>query len=489
MPFDPEMLYSHLRRNPPDALRDIGETLGASEEWFYSDGQVINAIGDRLKLIQTEEDWIAVINDQIIPMREPRAGIIGVDQLRRFGVPTMIRGYFNRHAATVLPELKHVVRLPAVKIVNGKLVQAAPGYDATTGTFYVGSGIDTSRASGDYPHVKEWLSGLIFASPVHYANALGVMGAIIARSVIDAFPLLFIDSNTQSSGKSSLGYAMGYILENRKPGTVTYTGDEHRLESSLSGFVLRPGPNYIMFDNIKRKAGMGAVKSMVLARSISTRRLTIRPLYKSNVPIYDAVFMLNMNQGSVEADLSDKLAPIRLLRPVGTMNRKLDPHPELYAERHRNDLLVEYMSILEGVEVDKMTYDSRFYVFNQIVYGVAKKLGMRASFDPQDIAIPAAILRELVFYSEGKGSEIEPDKPFSLQRVVDKVAARPADYKELNRFLDGCEEPSDVRGRVLGYHLAHNFTGRPFLVREDRFVVNISEDYQTATLQKISPSA
>jgi hypothetical protein len=314
------------------------------------------------------------------------------------------------------------------------------------------------------------------------------MAAMLCRPAIQRFPIILIEANSHSAGKTTLGQAMGYLLTGELPPGMSYTGNEESFERNLSNYANTPGPNYILVDNVRKKANNASIRSMTLARAITGHVLGFRALYKGTVGLFDPIFVFTMNDAAVEADLGDKVLSVRLSRPEGTAHKKLTPNPLDYVVDHRQELLEELIHLVSGLELVSEGKYTRFYEVETLIYQVAEQLGMRASFSPADVSTTSAIVQEMVYLVQYE-EQFSFGEPFSLQKAAEKIQSQPNDYKELATTLIASSIPSGGRGKRLAQLLLfsiHNMTFTlpdqqkyHFLVEGDKLTITDTERTRT----------
>jgi len=476
---DLPQVFEQLQANPGQGLPDLADYLARTGRWFtYHKAPAVLREDGELVTIATLQDVQNLIGSDIIPVRNLQGNRPPFGAVLRADIPKLIFAEFCHNGSRYFPLVDRVVQLPAFGVQAGAFCPAAPGYDPVTKAVYIGTVTDPECPQNeDFPHLKQWLSGLTFESPIHHANTLGLMAAMLCRSAIARFPLVLIEANTHSAGKTTLAQAMGYLLAGELPEGMSYTGNEESFERNLSNYANRPGPNFILIDNVRKKHGNASIRSMTLARSITGHVLGFRALYKGTVGLFDPIFVVTMNDAQVEADLADKVISIRLKRPEHTAHKLLEPNPLDYAIDHRRELLAELLHLVSALECTKHgARFTRFYEVEALVYQAARRLGLEASFDPERVSTTSAIVQEVVYMLDYV-DKFSFGQPVDLQAMADTAQAQPNDYKELGATLLASSIPSKGRGKRLAQILRFSINDMVFTLPDGRrFLFEVSGD-------------
>lgn len=383
--------------------------------------------------------------------------------------------------ARILPTITSLVNAPAAKIVGRRIVRRAFPFevgDHGDKVFCLGSLEALPPPAADYPLLRLLWSGVRFSLPIYHANLVGYTVAMLARtgfSESHGFPLLLLDSRYKSSGKSQIADALGYLLTGRLPLSVTYTGKEEEMERRFSDLVDKPGPNFIVFDNIRGKRGpAGAhthqVRSQFLAQLATRRVVYPRTLYKGPHPLFDAIVALTMNGAVVEQDLADRVIRIGVTRSPGAVQEPLIPHPLEVVKEHRQGLLAEIFDILSKIELvgaRDRTHHTRFYYFEQILEAGARAAGLTASLDPSLVDSADAFVRELV-------SLLVPDEPTPFETIRGTVIVE-AGAHELRAWFDRLDGATKHHWRELRTACL-DLVGRRFRIDGSVFAFEVHDE-------------
>jgi len=187
------------------------------------------------------------------------------------------------HDAGDWPGVRHLQGVTTTPILrsNGRLV-TAPGYDATTGLYYVSCGLmpvvpdspsrDDARAAlatlydvvidfpfGDLTHRDGWMAGLL--TP-------------LARALCDCVPLFAFDASTPGTGKTLLADVIGIITGGHLPARTPYVRLDDELRKRIISLALSGDP-LVLLDNVPGGGAIGwpSLDSLLTAREINDRVL------------------------------------------------------------------------------------------------------------------------------------------------------------------------------------------------------------------------
>lgn len=379
-----QVQYNNLLREPREAAVRLLEALAASSRVVLTgEGRVglLSASG-RLSLLSGDS------LDFVQPLIEARLLDIGDVKTgdRREAARIVRATLLGALAQEYLPTLRSSARLPCFVRRGDRLEQPPPGFSPQDQAHFAPAGLPLlPEPDPAYPHLHELLSGLCFAKPFHRANLLGSLLAAFCRPAIAEFPLLLLEADAKSCGKTSTARAMSWILTGHKPVSVTFSGAEDTMESKLGHLAGQPGPSYILVDNIRPKRGASTtIRSQFLSSATSDHLVGVRALYKGTVPIFDPVIVLTLNHSRVESDLADKVVRFPLRRPGELSHRPILPYPPKYAAEHRLALIAEAVRAISRIDLAAapLTHHTRFYDFEDIALLAARELGLEANFDP-----------------------------------------------------------------------------------------------------------
>jgi hypothetical protein len=329
-----------------------------------------------------------------------------------------------RMSTELLPVVDRVVRAPCYDIVGGRLVRSGPGLDVVRRRYVEvpNYGI-LPPADPHYPLLKAWFSGLLWQDPTHYANWLGTICAAWARTAIEAFPILLLDSNKKSAGKTYTAESFCRLFMGVPKPAITYSGTEGEMETRFGGYCAsQQAPVPIMVDNIRcsRRAG-GRMHSSALCAATSSHFSAFRKLYHGMAGVSDPIFVFTMNRAKLDDDLFDKTQTFSLYLPPELRNRKLVPMPVRFVERNRLGLIAEIEDILSKITLPAdLPTTTRFYEFQAIAQASAALLGMCPNFDPSLFRVmnPAAEEMLCIMLDDFAGHPVQVDSLF------DKVQAQ-----------------------------------------------------------------
>jgi hypothetical protein len=307
-------------------------------------------------------------------------------------------------ALALLPKVSSVVRGPAFKFSpdGRRLLPRAIGYDAEDRVLTVEPSLPTlPEPDPGFPFLHKLFSGLLFADPLYCANLYGYLLASFARTALDDYPVLLLDAEDKSSGKTKTATAIGELLMGETPEPIGYAGGEQDVETRLGKYCEKTGPNFILIDNVRPKRGQTKqIRASIIKILTNSRCPGIRTLYKTGAPLCDPIAVFTMNGARVERDLADSIVRVSLRRPFGAANhRMIDPNPAKWARAHRLAIMAEALAILRAVELPDLTQESalgtRFYDFERVAVAAAGAMGLVANYHPEMVQTADAVVTEL----------------------------------------------------------------------------------------------
>ena len=242
------------------------------------------------------------------------------------------------HERRSLPCLTQVVLDPAIYFDQGAPAVTKPGYDVSTGIYYIVRGAPVIvRDSTSY--LTTLFSGVPFEEP-HHRNAVlaWLLGAIILDSSIEA-PLLVVSGNQAGIGKSKTIEALGYILTGTAPAPIDPSGDEF---DKQVGARFAEGGRFINLDNVTARDG--TYKNSRLARILTAGfSKSVRLLgHSRSVSQSGVLFALSANDCRLEHDLAVRALAVKLYRE---QLQPMDPYVVDYAHAHRSEILGELLGL------------------------------------------------------------------------------------------------------------------------------------------------
>jgi hypothetical protein len=317
-------------------------------------------------------------------------------------VATPLMAALHSHAR-LFPVVNRVVRGPCYDLVGDRLVRAPVGLDVVKKRIVTAPRFNLLPTPDPaYPLLKTLFSGLLFQDPLYLGNLVGTFVAAWARTALRDFPIILLDGNQKSCGKSTVARAFMYLFDDKEPDSLTYKGTQERMETDIgtkyAGLGV-PGPNPIWIDNImasKRSDGM--VQSQLLSSAANSHIVTANRHYFGPSPVSEPIFLLTMNKARISPDLSDKSQKFCLRIPPTMRQRVLNPPPDEFARDNVCGLVAEIESLLEPMRFIPFadTFFTRMYLYEQIVTQVATALGLSFSMDPEKQKVMDPLAEELI---------------------------------------------------------------------------------------------
>lgn len=356
----------------------------------------------------------------------------------------------NPSYADRLPLLRGAAYLPALQFddTGRRLIQAKPGFDMTKGRnvlFVRRPGPMWPEVDPSYPHLRTMFSGLRFSDPVYYANLLAVSLAMFARTAMTEFPVILIDADEASVGKTRTATALGRLLKGEPVSPMPYPGGEAEMKVQI-GTVAggRPGPNFVFIDNVAVVYGNGRrIDSPTLSVLATSKCSNLRVLYKGGSPVFDPVIVFTMNGARVGNDLALRIVRISLMKPPGTAHHLVSPDPVTYVAEHQIMLRAEAFHLLQRLELRPVTegvFHTRFYDFERVAVAAGEALGLKPSFDPAVVQNADSVVHELYYLLDDS-----VDGRLSLLALVQRVMSS-SRYPDLRALLEA--QPRENNGLV-----------------------------------------
>ncbi len=373
----------------------------------------------------------ALLSNQVFQVRGEKGPVLLGSKQRQTAETWIGKLYsFRPDLAMNLPVLSALVKPPAYSIVGGRLELSAPGFNPRTG-WYVTGAAQAGTCDPAYPHLRALLSGLTFATNLDRGNVLGWLAAAYARTAIREFPILILDGTHKSVGKTTLSQTLSIVLTGQETATVTYTHSEEELEKRIGDKAELPGPNLLIFDNVRAGRKQAAsIHSQLLSSAATTGVATGRVLFKGMRPVHFMIPVFTMNSAQVEHDLHDKVLRILLTRPVGAVGElHFSPFPLDYAREHRDEICAELRAILAGVDFTfTAPFVTRMHRFETIAGQAAAALG--ETFDLRTVLAADGLYNELIAAHEACGGPA-----VALRDMVDAAATHPDTFPEINSLF------------------------------------------------------
>lgn len=293
-----------------------------------------------------------------------------------------ILGQIVRGCAPRLRLVKQMFHDWAMLVDGGQLCAGGQeGYDSRTGTLWLGNTpVDRDSVDTEYPHLKRWFSG-VFCSDGDRSRLLVHAIMVAARSVMTDFPFLILDGPKKGVGKTRVATAVSSLYTGGKHNLLTFSAREDKLEFSLGDFAGIPGPNVLVFDNVRGKRGSGhQVRGQIISACANCDRVLVAAKHKSAQPLFSPCLVFTMNQSEVEHDLWDKCVVVRL--QGNGQFAYMNPCPREYAEQHRLALMSEIHTVLARADyLLPEQPQTRMGLYEGWAQGVARELGLELNLD------------------------------------------------------------------------------------------------------------
>lgn len=258
-----------------------------------------------------------------------------------------------------LKPLRAVVDLPYVT-PQGRVALHA-GYDTDT-ELYLHLPMDWCPRVPTRPSAEQIKSALVtmtapwaayrFASPDDAAGMVSAVLAAVSRGVLGLCPAYLFDASQQGSGKTKAALALGALIEGALPAVTPFAGSGPGADDELRKRLVATaaeGRRFALIDNV-----VGHFKSSAMAAVLTSGRLEDRLLGQSRTVRADvtAFMTLSANNSSLDADLSRRIAKVRIDAGVNPTHRAFDFDPVSVALTQRRKIAEAACTILAAYFAD-----------------------------------------------------------------------------------------------------------------------------------------
>ncbi|MBF0313354.1 MAG: DUF3854 domain-containing protein [Oligoflexia bacterium] len=413
---------------------------------FSFGNQLINIFGDRFDTL-TEKNFSGIFNNFSEYATNTKDGtkydLIPSEIAKGFILNPLMRKAF-----------REIVSFVIAPVFDSEFIIAKPGFNESSKIYYFGKEIvpiylSSGALNHDLnnkkttTHLSKLLNEFCFKSMADRDNFLG---ALISRLLPTMFmgecPFLAIVGNQPSLGKSLLGNLIAIIYSGKQSPRVNYNPNDEQFERAIT--VHARNNDYVFIDNVRGNK----IESQFLEGMITSKVYAARILGKTeNIERPNTIlFMLSMNDASLNKDLITRALPVELYYPDNPSKRKfciLDP--AAYAEEHREQLLAELIGFIEvwkakGKPIKDIDY--RFKRYAGIIGGILEANGHSEFLSNADEAAAKFddTLQEIAYLFEG-----HLDQVFTAAELVSM-----AEEKELFRTQLMSKESSKAKATFLG---------------------------------------
>ena len=304
----PVVKHNNVTDQLEDVHRSISLMLQNAGRFYSQRGRVIEIDGDRPPLVVTRDNLPGKFSAfaefaRIEPSKEG-------DILHHIPMPQNIAGSWveNSEQRKGFPELRSYLWLP-VFTKEWRWLGAA-GYDSASRCYYGGQAVVPDGGQTDL--LNRLLCEFPWRSGADRANYLGAMLTLVTLPHWFAgHALVFIVGNKPRLGKSKLARMLGHLADGCEPLAITYNARDEEFEKKLAtGLAI--GRHVMFIDNVR---GQGALGSQSLEAATLSPRPSFRRLGVNDVicrEANDALFCMTVNHGHLDADLAQRMLPIRL---------------------------------------------------------------------------------------------------------------------------------------------------------------------------------
>ena len=266
------------------------------------------------------------------------------------------------HSAPTLEALP-VVRVYATRpVFDEQFVLHGPGWHPATGCLVHGPDIDPTLSPPANPglpvrerlphHLRTLLGDFCFKAEADWANAVAALltGLLVACFVSATKPVVLLDGNQPSVGKTWLARVIGIVLDGIDPQLIHFTPDDEELAKRICATLRGSPQSVLLIDNAKVRGG-GAISSPVLEANSMAPQIALRILGRSAnyTRPNDLVWLVTMNDTKASSDLVSRGVPVRFRYDGDPRQRDFQGRdPIRYAREHRAEILGELMGMVVG---------------------------------------------------------------------------------------------------------------------------------------------
>lgn len=261
-----------------------------------------------------------------------------------------------RSKASEFSPLDRVVRIPFLR-PDGS-VCSAPGYDRSTSTVLVSSGIDDVRVPESPTQdesrmaakflMEEWLGDLSFKEDADRANALAFVLTPFIRGTVPLAPMAVVSGLQMGVGKNLFADCVSLLATGQVAEPLPYIASEEEMRKQITA-SFAGGNELFVFDEAH------SVEGAQLARAVTSLKYTDRVLGVSRMAKFPnlVTWAALGNQVQVNGDMSRRVYFI-YLHPSGrnVMDREESEfrHPDLkgWTSENRAELVTAALTVLRG---------------------------------------------------------------------------------------------------------------------------------------------
>jgi len=194
-------------------------------------------------------------------------------------------------------------------------------------------------------HLRRLLSDFCFKTVADLVNALAVLltALLITKFVMKGKPIVLLDGNQPSLGKTLLAVVIGIILDGMIPKLIRYTPDDQELAKTICSTLRSNKQNVVAVDNAKARNG-ATISSPTIESNSTAPQVSLRILGRSMnyTRPNDLIWILTMNSTRACADMVSRGVPVQFHFEGDPRTRDFaDRDPAAYAMQHRTEILGE----------------------------------------------------------------------------------------------------------------------------------------------------
>jgi putative DNA primase/helicase len=253
-----------------------------------------------------------------------------------------------------LPILERIVEAPV--FAPDGTIETAPGYHATSRTFYSGRGLklrpipahpQPTETDEAVDFIEELLQDFPFVSKADALIAYAAMFGPFVRSLIDgSTPLHLFEAPTPGTGKGLLADVVSIPATGRRAATITEARGEEEWRKRITA-MLRNGRPMTLIDNVQARLESAALSAALTSPLWTDRLLGVTELVAYPVK---TIWMATGNNPALSREIARRSVRCRMDAGVDHPELRSDFHHDLpaWAHERRADLVWAILVITQS---------------------------------------------------------------------------------------------------------------------------------------------
>jgi hypothetical protein len=255
-----------------------------------------------------------------------------------------------------IPTVEEVVTIPAFVGPDFMWVNS-PGFDAGTGTLFVGSHLDVAEVA-DVPSAEDiqaarktidgWLIEFPFADRTARAHAIALLITLVVRPAVTGHtPMFVIEASTPGTGKTTLAEVVCLAATGVAPISKRYSRDGEEMAKRAASWV-ECAYSAVLLDDVARITGDSA---NVLSSLITTGGIEVRAMRELRMAggRWSGILIATGNNIALAEEMPRKICRVRLDSPEDPTTRQFrrtDIHA--WTLEHRAEILRSVVTLVSA---------------------------------------------------------------------------------------------------------------------------------------------